>query len=300
MTRLFFTTNFFTSFFIPSARVAILTFFFSSPLYGQQPFRYAFQSPEIVNEIPYGNNPAAGHYAQTPNGNIYYEVYGQGQPIVVLHGGILGSTIEMASFIESLKSDFQVIAISTRGHGKSDIGTLPITYEEKATDVMAVVNAVTTERVSILGFSDGAYTAYKVASMFSYRIHKVIAIGAGEQVPGLRKVVFNASELLAADPDYWKQQQALMPEPQRLPAFWAAMELFYNTMTASKELFASIKCPVLLLSGELDRNAPLPTVFNAYYMIPNCQLAIIPHAGHVVFQENFPAVWACIEPFLKN
>jgi pimeloyl-ACP methyl ester carboxylesterase len=64
-----------------------------------------------------------------------------------------------------------------------------------------------------------------------------------------------------------------MPQPQRLEEFWAGMET-YNTMTASKELFASIKCPVLLMAGELDRNA-LPTVINAYNMIPNAQLSII-------------------------
>ena len=71
-------------------------------------------------------------------------------------------------------------------------------------------------------------------------------------------------------------------------------------MTASKELFASIKCAVLVLSGELDRNAPLPTVINAYYMLPNAQLSIIPNTGHVCFAENFPAVWTSIIPFLKN
>jgi predicted alpha/beta-fold hydrolase len=49
----------------------------------------------------------------------------------------------MANFIDSLKQNFQVIAISTRGHGKSEIGSLPITYEKKANDVMAVINAIT-------------------------------------------------------------------------------------------------------------------------------------------------------------
>lgn len=71
-------------------------------------------------------------------------------------------------------------------------------------------------------------------------------------------------------------------------------------MTASKELFSTIKCPVLLISGELDRNAPLPTIINAYNMIPKSQLSIIPNTGHVVFMENFTAVWASVAPFLNN
>jgi pimeloyl-ACP methyl ester carboxylesterase len=266
----------------------------------QQSIRGAFQPASKIHKIPYGANASAGHYVQTADAKIYYEVYGSGRPIVLLHGGILGSTIEMAQFIDSLKANFQVIAISTRGHGKSDIGSLPITYEKKASDVMAVIEAVSKEKAILLGFSDGAYTAYKVASMYPEKIQKVIAIGAGEQIPGLRKVVFNPKDFLALDPSYWTQQKALMPQPERLEEFWAGMEAFYNSMTASKELFGSIKCPILVLSGELDRNAPLSTVINAYYMIPNAQLSIIPNTGHVCFAENFAAVWASIVPFIKK
>ncbi len=269
-------------------------------LYGQQNLRRVFQPASVVNKIPYGANPKAGHYVQADDAKIYYEVYGKGQPIVLLHGGGFGSTIEMAAFIDSFQQKFQVIAVSTRGHGKSEIGSTPLTYEQKANDVIAVINAVTKEQCIILGFSDGAYTSYKVASMYPTRVKKLIAIGAGEQVPGLRKVILDTKEAFKLDSTYWKQQLALMPEPERIQEYWTKMADFYNTMTASKALFTTIKCPVLLMAGELDRNAPLPTVITAYNMIPNCQLAIIPNTGHVVFLENFAAVWASILPFLKD
>lgn len=260
--------------------------------------RRVFQTSEVFNSIPYGDNLEAGKYVQAEDAKIYYEVYGKGQPIVILHGGGLGSTIEMAEFIDSLKSKYQVIAVSTRGHGKSEIGSKPMTYEQKANDIMAVIRAVTNEPVTVLGFSDGAYTGYKLASMYPKTVKKLIAIGAGEQVPGLRKVVMDADAAIKMDTLYWKQQLALMPEPQRLKEFWKNMETFYNSMSASKELFNSIKCPVLLVAGELDRNAPLPTVINAYNMIPNSQLCIVPNAGHVFFVENFLGVWSGVFRFL--
>lgn len=267
--------------------------------YGQQPLRRIFQPPHVVNKIPYGANEKAGKYVQAGDARIYYEVYGAGQPIVLLHGGGFGATIEMADFIDKLKPNYQAIAISTRGHGKSEMGNTPLTYEQKANDVMAVVNAVTKEAVIVLGFSDGAYTGYKVASMYPERVKKLIAIGAGEQAPGLRKVILDTKEAYGLDSAYWKQQLALMPEPERWQEYWTKIAGFYNTMTASKALFSSIKCPVLLVSGELDRNAPLPSIINAYNMIPNCQLSIVPNAGHVVFLENFAAVWASMAPFLN-
>jgi pimeloyl-ACP methyl ester carboxylesterase len=258
------------------------------------------ETPALVNEIPYGNNSKAGHYVQAGDAKIYYEVYGKGQPMVILHGGIVGSIDEMHQFIDSFSKSYEVIAVSTRGHGKSEMGKGPITYERKANDVMAVIDAVTKESVTILGFSDGAYTGYKVASMYPARIKKLIAIGAGEQVPGLRKVVFDAKDAMRGDNLFWKQKLALMPEPQRLPEFWDKMATFYNSMTASKELFFSIKCPVLVMSGERDMNAPLATIIAAYQMIPNSQLSIVPNAPHPVFMVNFPAVWESLGPFLKQ
>ena len=63
---------------------------------------------------------------------------------------------------------------------------------------------------------------------------------------------------------------------------------------------SAIKCPVLVMAGELDANAPLKTVIAAYEMIPHAQLSIIPAAPHPVFLVNFPAVWASIVPFLKQ
>lgn len=267
--------------------------------FSQKPM-HAFmqQVPSPAGAIPYGNNPKAGKYVQAGDARIYYEVYGKGKPLVILHGGGVGSTYEMAQFIDSLSKTYQVIAVSTRGHGKSEIGHSPVTYEQKANDVHAVIQAITADSVTVLGFSDGAYTGYKLASMYPARVKKLVAMGAGEQVPGLRKVILSVTDMAKLDSLYFKQQLVLMPEPGRLQDYWTNLANFYNTMTASKALFASIKCPVLVLSGERDQNAPLATIIAAYQMIPNSQLSIIPNAPHPVFLFNFPAVWASIKPFL--
>ena len=261
-------------------------------------FMQSTSSPE--HAVPYGANPKAGHYANAGDAKIYYETYGQGQPVVVLHGGVFGSTYDMAELIENIAKTHQVIAISTRGHGKSEIGTSPVTYEQKANDVMAVIKQVTPEKVSILGFSDGGYAAYKVASMHPERVDKLIVIGAGELQTGPRSYNFNQKDALRLDKSYWEQQQALNPEPQKMDAYLADLSQFYNQLTVSKAFFETINTPVLIIAGERDKNAPLPTIINAYNMLPNSQLAIIPHAGHGVFLENFPAVWDSIAPFLKE
>lgn len=106
---------------------------------------------------------------------IYYEVYGEGKPVFVFHGGGVGTPYEMGQLIDKLLQNYQVITVSTRGHGRSEIGHLPLTYEQKANDMLAMMKEVTDEPMVLLGFSDGAYTAYKVASMYPERVDSVIA-----------------------------------------------------------------------------------------------------------------------------
>lgn len=257
-------------------------------------------TPTAEGAIPYGNNSKVGKYVQTSDAKLYYEVYGIGKPMVVLHGGGLGSTYEMHRFIDSLSKNYQVIAVSTRGHGRSELGSEPASITQKANDVLAVVDAENLEKVIILGFSDGAYSGYSFASSYPSRIDKLIAIGAGEETPGLRKISMDLPKLYDLDPAFRDQQLAIMPEPNRLKEIGDRMAAFYNEASFSKDLLSKIQCHVLVLSGERDRNAPLSTVINAYQMIPHSQLSIIPNAGHVVFSENFEAVWFSIKPFLQH
>src|SRR5690606_17018313 len=124
--------------------VVLLLTFLSFSVFSQDTtnLRYFMQNgSQPLSAISYGNNSAAGHYVKSGDVRIYYEVYGKGKPIVVLHGGIVGSILEMGRFIDSLSRDYKVIAISTRGHGKSEMGWAVPSYDQKAKDVNAVVQS---------------------------------------------------------------------------------------------------------------------------------------------------------------
>lgn len=266
-----------------------------------RPRYFMQQESDIVSQIPYGANDQVGHYVQSDDARIYYETYGKGDPVLVLHGGGVGCMYEMGRLIDELSKNYQVIAVSTRGHGRSEIGSKVVTYEQRANDALAVLKAATNRPAMVVGFSDGAYTGYKLAAMYPDTVKKLIAIGAGENLSLLRKVTANNVEAMKKlDPAFMASQMALMPEPERLQKHWNALPAFYNNMIADKKLFNSIKCPVLLISGENDPNAPLDTVIAAYRMIPDSRLAIIADAPHQVFITNFPAVWTNIEPFLTK
>lgn len=284
-----------------------LLFFFlllTTAAFGQQrptkPLRAFMQAtPSPKGAIPYGNNPKAGHHVQAGDAKIYYEVYGKGRPFVLLHGGLLGSTYEMHQFIDSLSRKYQVIAISTRGHGKSELGTAPLTYEQRANDVLAVLKATTRDSAIVLGFSDGGFAGYKLASLYPERVRKLITIGASEVTAGQRKFDFSPQQALALDSAYVRQQQALMPQPQRLGEMFTQVASMYNRLTVDRTLMQTIQCPVLVMAGDRDEGNPVDRMFRTAQDLRRGQLGIIPNAGHGAFLSNFPAVWADVVPFIK-
>lgn len=246
----------------------------------------AFQPPNVVNKTPYGAMEKAGHYVLAKDAKIYYEVYGKGQPIVLLHGGLFGSIVEMSGFIDHLKADYQVIAINTRGHGKSSLGTEPMTLQQRANDAMTVINAVTKDSVTVIGFSDGGYTAYQLAAIFPNRVRKMVVMGAGALSPGDREFNFTAAQAEQMDAAFIAQHRRLNPEPDRLEEMFAGICACYNKVTVGKEMLGSIKCPVLVMAGDRDGGNPVERVVSAARHIPQHQISIIPNTGHGCFLEN--------------
>ena len=247
---------------------------------------------------PYGNNASAGHYVQAGDAKIYYEVYGKGKPFVVLHGGGVGSPYELGRILDLLRKDFKVVAVTTRGHGRSGIGHEPLSYEQKAEDVLVVLKEITDEPVILFGFSDGAYTSYKVAAMYPDRVERVVAIGAGTLQSGYFPPDMKVEDLEKADKAFMDQLRKLMPEPDRLQEFMSGYMAFWNKMKVDADPLARIKCPVLLIAGDEDDHAPLKTMQEAFQMIPNSRLCIVPKAWHTAFLDNFDVTWAAMKPFV--
>ena len=266
------------------------------------PIRYFLQPESVVgSDTPYGNNPAVGRYVQAGDAKIYYEVYGEGKPVFVFHGGGVGTPYEMGQMIDRLRQTHQVVVVSTRGHGRSEIGHTPLTYEQKAVDMLTVMREVTDAPAMLLGFSDGAYSAYKVAALYPEAVERVVAIGAGT----LRKGFFPAGTLHVADMEvldkaFIEQQKNIMPEPERLQEFWTDYTDFWSKTEVGAEVLGAIQCPVLLIAGDEDDHAPIATMMEAEQMIPNARLCIVPKAWHTAFLDNFAVTWAAVESFLRQ
>lgn len=266
-------------------------------------FYYFTQGDRPGSETPYGNNTSIGKYVQADDVKIYYETYGEGKPLYVLHGGGVGTPYEMGQLIDSLRGlgMFKVFVISTRGHGRSELGHKKMSLEQRAIDLSEVINHLSPgEKVSFVGFSDGAYSAMSVAVHHPELVERIVAIGAGTVKAGYMAADAKVSDWEKYDKRFCDQQRSIMPEPDRWQEFLTDYMSYWNTLNLREEFFSRIQCPVLLMVGDEDDHAPLQTVVDAYYMAPSSRLSIIPKAWHTCFMDNFPATWNSMKRFVQE
>src|SRR6266481_9973412 len=91
----------------------------------------------FAQNIPYGSNEAAAHRIKVDDVMLYYEVYGKGTPVLLLHGGLYGYISEFGSYIAELSPRFTVIAPAMRGHGRSELGSKPFSSSLQADEAFA-------------------------------------------------------------------------------------------------------------------------------------------------------------------
>lgn len=273
----------------------------SSAVPGACRLRYFMQAKSApASSTPYGDNRAAGAFVRSGDARIYYEAYGSGEPIFVLHGGGVGSPYELGRLIDRLReTGRRVIVMTSRGHGRSEIGRSGVSLEGKARDLLAVMRAETQRPAAVLGFSDGAYTALKAAGLAPGALERVVAIGAGTLRPGYYSSEIRVEDLERRDRAYFEQQRRLMPEPGRLQEFLSDYMAFWSRASIGREFFGAVRCPALLVTGDEDDHAPVKTVLEAHQMMPNSSLAVVPKAWHTAFLDNFDSVWAAVSPFLE-
>lgn len=232
----------------------------------------------IQAETQYGNNPAAGKYAFVNGIKLYYETYGSGSPLLLLHG----NRSPIASFykqIPEFEKYFKVIAVDTRGQGKSNEDGKPYTYDLFAADMNAFLDSLKLDSVNILGWSDGGNTGLIMAMKYPKKVKRLVTMGANVFIdttvvaPWVFDVVKKQMKEFKEDTSYdsrnnYRLARLLITEP--------------NHNFAELE---SITCPVLVMAGENDLIKENHTKGIAEH-IPKGTLMIVPKATHYLPQED--------------
>lgn len=258
--------------------------------------------------VPYGANAAAGHFLKVADARIYYETYGSGgTPLVLLHGGLYGYIAEFDDLIQEMSRHRRVIAIATRGHGESEIGTQAFSYELFANDALAVIRNETNRKVDVLGFSDGALTSYLLAGEHPEIVRRLVAIGGPRGTQDWTEKAlkeFNGSQISDVeknDPQFVSDRKKLMPEPERWDELVARLTKLEGVpLIITDQQIRSIKAPTLIIAGDRDPYNQTAKFLEIYHLLSHGQLMIVPNCGHLVLYRESQLTIAAVARFLDK
>lgn len=234
------------------------------------------------------------HYIQVNDLNVYYEEYGNGEPLILLHGG----TATLQSWQDSIPAfaeHFRVIALDSRGHGKTNNPAGYLSYSQMADDVADLIQALDLNRPLVFGYSDGGQIALELGIRYPDLTNALVLGGTcykftakyfealkgfGIDRPGsldLERMQKEQPEWVqylkveharANDPDYWK---TLM---EQISVLW------WNVQDYQVEDLQKITAPTLILQGDRDEGVDVEQAVEMYRGIPNAELAVLPNASH--------------------
>ncbi|MBM5812716.1 MAG: alpha/beta hydrolase [Gammaproteobacteria bacterium] len=234
-------------------------------------------APKPTAPVPYGDNAAAAAYAEVNGIRLYYESYGSGEPVLVIHGN--GETLASMRFqIVHFAARQRVIAADSRGHGKSGLGTDQLTYVQMMEDYNALLEKLRLEHVNVIGWSDGGILGLLLAIHHPDKVGKLAVMGANLRpdetavnswtAPLLAPVSAMIDEKIQSGDTStdWRHSRQLM-------------DLLMHQPDIPVEDLGRIQAPVLVLAGDRDiiRNEHTLEIFDH---IPQAHLAILPGQTH--------------------
>jgi pimeloyl-ACP methyl ester carboxylesterase len=239
--------------------------------------------------LPPAMPEAASHGTVGIDGaEIYYATYGQGAPVILLHGG-LGNSDHWSNQVPALAEHFRVIAIDSRGQGRSTRTRAPVSYDTMASDVLAVMDKLELTRASIVGWSDGGEIALKIAIMHPERVDHLFVFGTNYDVNGSkprgsqRSATFTAYAAKSRA-DYLKLSKATPRQFDEL-VDWL-LPVWRNPMGFTKEQLRGIQATTMVADGDHDEIIVLAQVEEMAQLIPHAKLAVLKDTSHFALWQD--------------
>jgi pimeloyl-ACP methyl ester carboxylesterase len=276
----------------------------------------------IVSMLPQLNSyaqqpltPASSGYAPVNGSKVYYEVYGTGDPIVLLHGAYMTINSNWSELIPVLSKTRKVIALELDGHGHTPLSQRPFSYQTLASDVASVLGHLKIDSADILGFSYGGTVAYQFAIEHPAMIKKLIIISSTYKSEGWLNIMYTM--LAGVKPEAFdntplkSEYIKIAPDTSNWHKFIATMLKFSaEKFNLGDDKIKNIKAPVLLIMGDndgTDKKVVAETysllggnVFGDVVGIPKSQLAILPAKGHGTLIMDTQAIAALVSSFLAT
>jgi pimeloyl-ACP methyl ester carboxylesterase len=192
-------------------------------------------------------------YVQNQGANIWYSTYGTGNPVVLLHGGLGHSGNWGYQVSALLDSNYQVVLIDSRGHGRSTRDEQPYSYQLLASDLLAVLDYLQLEKVGLVGWSDGADTALIFADQSPTRVAGVLFFGCNMDDTGTKQITQYPPVITTIFNCHKRDYVKLSATPDQFEAFVEAVGIMQRSQpNYTAQDLARIKVPVLVVHSQQD------------------------------------------------
>jgi pimeloyl-ACP methyl ester carboxylesterase len=248
--------------------------------------------------IVHADDPPQGRYANVNGLRMYYEIHGSGKPLVLLHGAF-----SRAVAFPALGMGRQMIAVELQGHGHTADIDRPLSFEQMADDVAALLHELKIEQADLFGYSMGGTVALGVAIRHPTLVRKLAINGAhygklqDAYEPETLKQ-FNSLSPDSAPPPPKDSNDKLAPDPKQWRTLVAKVKgLGLEFKGFTRDDLKSIKAHVLITIGDRDFVRP-EHALEMYRLIPNAQLAVFPGADHFLIWQNPDRLLPTVAAFL--
>jgi pimeloyl-ACP methyl ester carboxylesterase len=275
----------------------LCTILLSSNIYAQSQSRsttHAAVQTAPQAAVKYGSNVAVGRTFTHDSVKLYYEVYGSGEPLLLIHGNG-GSIADLKAQIDHFRKSYKVIAMDSRDQGRSGDSPDRITYEKMTDDLAALLDQLKTGPVDVLGWSDGGIEALLLGIRHPAKVKKIAAMAANLNstaeafapgVLGLIKSMLESVPPAARETSQGRRElkvtQMMLVEPH-----------------IEAKALEAITAPTLVLAADHDVIRDEHTL-EIYHHIPNGQLCIFPDATHMIPYDDPGRFNAAVERFFRT
>ena len=253
-------------------------------------------------------------YAPVNGIKVYYEVYGEGRPLVLLHGAFFTIDMNWAQLIPELSKTRKVIAIELQGHGHTQFSDRKLSFPALAGDVEGVMDYLKIDSADVAGFSMGGSVAYQFAVQSPKRLKKLVIISSTYKSSGWLPVVTNGFKNMK--PEFFTNTpiktayDAVAPDKTKWTKFLEQMIAFAGVpFNIGDSNISKISAPVLIISGDNDGLDKIELI-KTYQLLggavsadlgpmPKSQLAIVPSQGHVGVMMQTNTILGYLNGFLK-
>ena len=223
--------------------------------------------------------------------SLYYEEQGKGEPIFLLHGNGEDGTY-FVNQLSYFSDKYRMIAVDTRGHGKSQRGTAPFTMEQFAMDLQDLMDRLQISGAVILGFSDGANIAMKFALKYPDRVKALILNGGNLNTKGVKRCIQIPIEI------GYRFAKLFAGKSEEARSHMEILGLMVNEPNIKPEELRAIQAPTLVIAGTKDMIKQAHTEMIAEN-IPNAKLSVIP-GDHFIANKNPDEFNQEVEDFLRS